>query len=216
MDEAFRQKARAARREIAAGTLRGVALAALILSTPPADRDVFVDELLGLEEAPPDSAELPRGAVPYLPCGVAEILTLAHELPLRPDDTLVDLGAGLGRVVMLAHLLSGVRGRGIEVQAPLVERARARSAALDLPDVSFIHADAAAADLDGSIFFLYAPFTGPTLARVLHRLEALAQRQRITLCTVDLELSHLTWLTPRKTSSAALMLYEPHRLPMAE
>jgi len=36
----------------------------------------------------------------------------------------VDLGAGVGRVVMLAHLLTGARAHGIEVQKELVRIGR--------------------------------------------------------------------------------------------
>jgi hypothetical protein len=80
-----------------------------ILSVPHAERDAWVDALLALPELPADSPGLPAGAVPYLPAGVAEILALVSEAPLREGDELVDLGSGLGRVAILAHLLSGAR-----------------------------------------------------------------------------------------------------------
>jgi predicted RNA methylase len=146
--------------------------------------------------------------VPYLPCGVDEIVAMVREVPVRPTDELVDLGAGLGRVAMLVHLLSGARALGVEIQAPLVHRARARCAELALADVSFVHADAADAELDGSIFFLYAPFGGGVLARVVRRLEDLARRRPIVLAAVGLELHDVPWLTARATSSVALTLYE--------
>ena len=38
---------------------------------------------------------------------------------------LVDLGSGLGKVVMLTRLLTGAAAIGIELQASLVERGRA-------------------------------------------------------------------------------------------
>ncbi len=208
MDDALRLRARAARAGIASGALRGAALLAALRAVPVLDRDVWVDELLGIEPPPPDGPELPRGAVPYLPCGVDEIVAMVEEVPVVPDDELVDLGAGLGRVVVLAHLLSGARTRGIEIQARLVDRARARCAALGLAAISFVHGDAAGAELDGSIFFLYAPFGGDTLARVVHRLEGVAQRRPIVVAAVGLELPDAPWLIARSTSSAALMLYE--------
>jgi hypothetical protein len=171
------------------------------------DRDAWIDELLGMEEPPPDVADLPAGSVPYLPAGVEEILTMVREVPLEPDDELVDLGAGLGRVVILAHLLAGVRASGVEIQEPLVRLARARCAALGL-GVSFLHANAAEAALDGSVFFLYAPFTGATLRRVLHRLEEVARRRPIVLCAVGLELNGVPWVVPRKTSIVSMTLYD--------
>jgi SAM-dependent methyltransferase len=199
----------ALRAEIRSGALHGAALRALIEAVPYRDRDAFTDELLGMAPPPPDVA-LPPGGVPYLPCGVAEILALTREAPLGPGDQLVDLGAGLGRVVLLAHLLSGARARGVEIQAPLVRAARARAADLAL-DVEFAHGDAAEAALDGSVFFLYAPFNGATLARVLSRLEEVARRRRIVVAAVDLALPGQPWLLPRATSSLALTLYDSGR-----
>lgn len=197
-----------ARAEIGSGALRGAALLELLRSIPVVDRDVWVDELLGIEEPPPDIPDLPRGSVPYLPSGVEEILAMVLEAPVRPDDELVDLGSGLGRVVILAHLLSGARASGVEIQEPLVRRARSRCAELALPAVSFVHGNAAEVELAGSIFFLYAPFNGEILTRVLRRLEEIARSRPIVLCAVGLELHGVPWLLPRTTSSVSLTLYD--------
>jgi SAM-dependent methyltransferase len=208
VNDSLRIRALTARAEIASGALRGVALLELIRSVPLFDRDAWVDELLGIEAPPPDVPDLPRGSVPYLPSGVEEILALVREAPVRADDELVDLGAGLGRVVILAHLLSGARASGVEIQEPLVRSARARCAALGLAGVTFVHGNAADAALDGSIFFLYAPFNGEMLARVLRRLEEVARRRPIVLCAVGLELPDLPWLLPRTASQVTLTLYD--------
>jgi SAM-dependent methyltransferase len=208
VDDWLRFRARTARSEIQSGALRGAPLLALLLSVPFIDRDAFVDELLGIDWPPPDIPDLPRGSVPYLPSGVEEILATVLEVPLRKDDDFVDLGAGLGRAAILAHLLSGVRVRGIEIQEPLVRSAKARCIELALEGVSFVHRDAAESDLDGSIFFLYAPFNGEMLTRVLRRLEQVASRRAIVLCAVELEFRGVSWLSPRKTSSVSLTLYD--------
>lgn len=197
--------------EIESGALRGAALLERLLAVPPSERDVWVGELLGLAEPPPDIPDLPRGAVPYLPCGVEEILAMVREVPIEPGDEVVDLGSGMGLVVFLAHLLAGVRARGVEIQEPLVRIARARCAELALTAaVSFVHADAAEAELDGSIFFLYAPFNGAMLARVIGRLEAVARRRPIVVCAAGLEFCDVPWLSPRATSSVSLTLYDSH------
>jgi hypothetical protein len=201
-------RARSARDAIASGTLRGPALLALLLSVPVRDRDVWIDELLGLEEPPPDIPDLPRGSVPYLPAGVDEIVAMVVEAPVQADDELVDLGAGLGRAVILAHLLSGARGCGVEIQEPLVRAARARTAALNLADVSFVHASAADVVPDGSIFFLYAPCNGEMLAAVVRGIEHVARRRPIVVCAVGLEFRDVAWLRPRKTSSVSLAMYD--------
>ncbi|HVE84004.1 MAG TPA: class I SAM-dependent methyltransferase [Myxococcales bacterium] len=209
MDESLRRDAWRARAELRSGALRGPALVERLLCVPSRDRDVWADELLDLPEPPPeDVSALPPGAVPYLPAGVEEILTMVREAPLRPDDQLVDLGSGLGRVVMLAHLLSGARALGVEIQKPLVQYAAACSGNLGLGGLSFVHADAAETELDGSVFFLYSPFNGETLARVMRRLEAVARRRPIVLCAVDLELPSERWLQRRGTSTPSLTLYD--------
>lgn len=199
---------RRARAALDAGALRGAALLELLRSVPVLERDGWIDELLGFDEPPADLADLPRGAVPYLPCGVDEILAMVAEAPIRADDELVDLGSGLGRVVILGHLLSGARARGVEIQDHLVRRARARAAELGLPLVSFVHANAADAELDGSIFFLYAPCNGEMLAAVVRRLEDVARRRPIVVCAVGLELHGVPWLRARQATTVALALYD--------
>jgi hypothetical protein len=197
-----------AREQILAGTLRGGSLLERLLAVPFRDRDVWVDEVLGIDAPPPDAPDLPHGSVPYLPCGVEDIVAMVREVPLREGDELVDLGSGLGRVVVLGHLLSGARAWGVEIQEHLVVGARACTAELALSAVEFHHADAAETALDGSVFFLYAPFNGPMLTSVLRRVREVARRRPIVVAAVGLELRQERWLAPRRTSSAATMLYD--------
>jgi SAM-dependent methyltransferase len=187
--------------------LRGAALLEELLAVPFVDRDAFVDALLGIDEVPDDAKDLPRESVPYLPCGVEEILAMVREAPLTAADELVDLGSGVGRVAMLAHLLTGARTRGIELQPHLVELARSRCSELGLSAVTFCVGDVTKSELDGSVFFLYAPFSGEMLARALERIEAVARRRRVVVCGAGLEI-YRAWLTPRRTSSLSLMLYD--------
>lgn len=190
------------------GALRGAALHERLASIPPVDRDAWVDELLGIPPPPPDIADLPRGAVPYLPCGVDEIAAMVRDAPLAADDELVDLGSGLGRAVILAHLLSGARARGVEIQAPLVQCATALCAELALDAVSFVHANAAEIALDGSVFFLYAPCNGELLRRVLSRIEPVARRRPIVVAAVGVECHDAPWLSPRASACRSLSLYD--------
>ena len=207
VEESLRQRARAARAGIAAGTSRGAALHELLSAVPFVERDSWIDEALGIELPPPD-VDLPRGAVPYLPCGVDEIITTVREAPLRPDDVLVDIGSGLGRVAIIAHLLSGARTCGIEIQAQLVERSRDLCGALGLTNVSFVHANAAEQVPDGTLFFLHAPCNGAMFSAVLQRVEAVAARQPIVrVAAVGIELD-VPWLVKRTASSRALTLYD--------
>ena len=89
-----------------------------------------------------------------------------------------------------------------------LERRGERHAVLG-DDERFAHANVADVALDGSVFFLYAPFNGAMLTRVLERLEEAARKRAIVVCTVHLELRDAgRWLAPRKTSSHALAIYD--------
>ncbi len=210
MNEHLRLRARVLRAEIIDGArgkkLRGLALADLIRDVVPEDRDTFVDEMLGFDHIPSDS-DVPRGGTPYLPCGVEEIVRMVRDVPLRATDTFCDLGCGLGRVSILAHLLSGARSGGIEIQRPLVALARERAEALKLPDLNFVLGNVVDVELDANVFFLYSPFGGDMLRTVLGKLEALARTRSIVVCTVDMDL-HAPWLVARKSKSLALTIYD--------
>jgi SAM-dependent methyltransferase len=187
---------------------RGPALIERLLAVPFAERDAWLDELLGFEALPADVPDLPRGVVPYLPSGVEEILAMVREAPVGADDVLVDLGSGVGRALILAHLISGARAHGIEIQAPLVAAARAHCAELGLDQITFAHANAAEVELDASRFFLYAPCNGAMLAGVLERIREVARRRPIVVGTVGFELHDVAWLTTRASSCRALTLYD--------
>jgi hypothetical protein len=195
------------RAAIESGALRGPALLELLLSVPFRNRDAWLDEVLGFEPSPSDVPDLPREAVPYLPCGVDEILAMLREVAVTEEHELVDLGSGLGRVVILTRLIAGARAKGIEIQEPLVRRARERAMALGA-DVSFVHANVADIELDGSLFFLYAPCNGQMLTAFLRRLEEVARRRPIVVCTVGLEFREVSWLVPRKVECVSLAVYD--------
>jgi len=72
-------------------------------------------------------------------------------------DTLLDIGCGDGAVVIRAAQRVGCRAIGVDVQAPLIEaaRANARAARVDAL-VTFLHADVREIDLgEPTIVFLY-------------------------------------------------------------
>ena len=87
-----------------------------------------------------------------------------------------------------------------------MERARASSRALSLDGVTFQEANVEDVELEGSIFFLYSPFSGAMLSHVLARLEDVPRP--IKLGTVDLDLGHVAWLRARTTARVSLTIYE--------
>ena len=99
--------------------------------------------------------------------------------------------------------------RGIEIQPALVERARRVSTELRL-DVSYIQADARHADLaDGTVFFLYVPFTGSVLRDVLRNLRRVATDHAIVVCSLGVDLDReAPWLSRRPSDSFWLTLYD--------
>lgn len=206
VDPALRKSATEAHAELIAGTLRGPAFTKRLRAVPKDERDEWIDEVLALDPIPPDDG-LPRGAVPYLPCGVAEIMAMLQETQLRADDVFVDVGSGLGRVSILAHLFTGARAHGIEIQKHLAHRAMETSRDLKLDAVTFEHGNAADTLPEATVYFFYAPCNGEMLARVMQRLHEVAQKHPIRICTVDLRLPDVAWLVERDTPFAALSVY---------
>jgi SAM-dependent methyltransferase len=178
-----------------------------LASLPPEARDAAVEQRLGIAESAPAS---PPGEhlIGYHASGVAAIVRAFMEIPLVEDDVLVDLGAGLGKVVLLAALLTGATARGIELQPALVDRARACAARLEI-DVRFTVGDVRDACLDdGTAFFLYLPFTGPVLSAVLERLRAVAERKAIVVCALGVDLDPSSWLARRDVDAFWLSIYD--------
>ncbi|HZU82088.1 MAG TPA: methyltransferase domain-containing protein [Polyangiaceae bacterium] len=179
-----------------------------LASLPPSRRDVAIEERLGIAAHPSDR---PPGEhlIGYHASGVAPLVRTVLEVPVVADDVVVDLGAGLGKVVLLVRLLTGASVRGIELQPALVRRARQAAARLAV-DVAFIEGDAREADLDvGTVFFLYLPFTGPVLSEVLRRLRRVACRHAIVVCSLGLDLhAEAPWLSRRAIDSFWLTIYD--------
>ena len=126
-----------------------------------------------------------------MPCSVSVVLNALQAAQVTRDDVFVDLGSGLGRVVMLANLITGATAVGIEYQRHLTHIAESSRQGLGLEGVTFVTADASRQPLSGSVFFLYSPFNGATLKAVVARLNQLAVERPLTVCTVDFELPGL-------------------------
>jgi hypothetical protein len=162
--------------------------------------------LLHREPAEPRLA-LVADMVPYQPTPARAILDLVRQAAVGPEDFLIDLGSGLGLVAMLTALLSGARARGIELEPAYVDYARACATSLNLTGVDFIQADARVAPLDhGTVYYLFTPFRGLILERVLGRLRLEAARRPIKIGAygpcVEM-VSKQAWLRPAGAPAAA-------------
>lgn len=176
--------------------MRGAAFRAALLNVPPSERDAWVDSVFGIELVD-DNAELPRGCVPYLPCGVDALLRVIEHANIGPDDVFVDVGSGLGRAALIVHLLSGARVVGLEVQSRLALASRALAKRLNVEGFTAVVGDAPELCEQlaaGTVFFLYCPFGGARLERMLDGLERVAVVRDIRVCTVDLPLPARRWL----------------------
>lgn len=84
----------------------------------------------------------PINAGPYVPSPdgvVAEMLDMAQ---VGPDDFVIDMGSGDGRIVLTAAKLRGARGLGIEIQPDLVALSQEAARRQGIADkVSFVRQD---------------------------------------------------------------------------
>ena len=209
MDECHVRSAEQARPHIGLETHDRVAFRAALLAVPRDSRDAWLDHVLGLSAPPDDGPELPRGCVPYLPCGVDTLLEIVDRAKVGPTDVFVDVGSGVGRATALVHLLTGAGTVGIEIQAELVQAAR-EVARVVSPRIANLHGDASELVryiMTGSVFLLYCPFSGERLRNVLADLEAIAQTRPIRVCCVDLPLPACAWLTAEPASSGNVTVY---------
>ena len=146
--------------------------------------DILVTGVLHPTQPPQPTHRLAPDMVAYQPSPASALLELVDRVQMRSNDVFYDLGSGLGAVVILANLLTGVQARGVEIDPGLCDYGRGAAEALSLAGVAFINADVRAADLsDGTIFYLFTPFMGKLLAEAMARLQGIAQHHRIRIGT---------------------------------
>jgi SAM-dependent methyltransferase len=155
-----------------------------------AEHAVTTEALVFLGELDPEAiGPSLEHATHYEPTPVAQAEALLDLSPLPPASaTFVDLGAGMGRVVMLAARRPFRAVIGVEVSPALVEIARENLASLRdarrvATDVKIVRADASdyvfpRGDL---VVFMYNPFRAPVLEPVLAALAAPGQSREVVL-----------------------------------
>jgi hypothetical protein len=162
--------------------------------------DLFINGLSSPGVMPEQTLELEPEMVYYQKTPARVVFGLAEQVPFTKEDVFFDLGAGLGQVAILVHLLTGVPSRGVELEPAFCHYARDCAAELHLPGVVFINADAREADYsEGTVFFMFTPFRGAILQEVLECLEKAALSRKIRIitygpCTAPVALQ--SWLQP--------------------
>jgi len=136
----------------------------------------YLDELivgvLRFEETGAAIVQPTTEMVFYQSTPARHIFDLIDRTALNEHDVLVDLGSGLGHVPLLASICTRARSIGVELEPVYVDCARQSAETLNLKNVTFIQQDARAAKLtDGTVFYMYTPFTGNMLRAVLDSLQ---------------------------------------------
>ena len=160
--------------------------------------DILGNRLLGVGKMPVPTTELEAGMVEFYKTPARVVFELVERVRFGPEEVFVDLGAGLGQVVMLVHLLTGVRALGVEIEPAYCHYARRCAKELGLTGVRFGPGDARVADLSaGTVFFLFTPFKGEVFSQVMERVRAVASSRKIRVigygpCTE--EIARSGWL----------------------
>jgi protein-L-isoaspartate O-methyltransferase len=149
------------------------------------DLDVLVSGILQLDDPGEEIAERVPERVFYQPTPARQIFDFIRRAGLDERDTVVDLGAGLGHVSLLTAICSPGRCIGIECEPAYVAIARKSAEDLKLTRATFFEQDVRHADLSqGTLFYLYTPFTGALLRDVLDMLKQEAGQRPIRVVTL--------------------------------
>ena len=109
-------------------------------------------------------------AAPYIPSPPSTVDEMLRLAEVGAGDVVFDLGAGDGRVVIAAARKFGARGVGVEIDAALIERARAGAARAGVAErVRFLQQDLFKTELgEATVIALYlSPNMNLTLRPVL-------------------------------------------------
>jgi len=146
--------------------------------------DVFINGLFPVQTIPEQTKELEAGMIFYQKTPARIVMELVEKACFKPQDVFFDLGCGLGQVVILVHLLSGIIAKGIEYEPAFCDYAAHTAKILNISNVAFINTDARYADYaEGTVFFMFTPFTGEILQDVLALLQKESLLREITIFT---------------------------------
>jgi methyltransferase family protein len=173
--------------------------------------DDLIRGVLQFEKPSAEVVQLESEMVAYQPTPARHIFDLIGRIALTGRDSLIDLGSGLGHVTLMASICTRANCTGIELEPSYVDCARKSAQSLNLNNVRFIQGDARAADLsNGTVFYLYTPFSGAILRDVLNSLRQQAVKREIRVgtfgpCTrVVSEEQWLTAIGPLETDRIAM------------
>ncbi len=144
--------------------------------------DIFINGLFHFSTIPEQTKDLEPEMVYYQKTSARIVFELVEKSHFKKEDVFFDLGSGLGQVVILVSLLTGITAIGVEFEPAFCKYATDCAIELNLFNVTFINADARKADYsEGTIFFMFTPFRGEILQEVLEilRRESLVRKIKI-------------------------------------
>lgn len=117
----------------------------------------------------------PHHAGDFMGTPAGLIAPILQRLALTPEDVLIDVGCGDGRILLAAAERFGCRAFGIEHNQDLAERAKENAAKSDATElIEVVHGNAENADLGrGSVIFMFLPhrLRADVMSRVRHKLK---------------------------------------------
>jgi len=167
--------------------------------------DGLVSGVFFSRPAPDETLERQPGMVRYQPTPASVILELIDRVGFNPQDVFVDLGSGLGHVLVLVGLLTGVRCVGIEYQPSYAAYTQEMVSEFGLKGITVVNGDARDIDYSqGTVFFMFNPFGGRIFDAVMDKLQARARTRQITLgsygsCSEPI--ATLPWLSIQNTET---------------
>ena len=101
--------------------------------------------------------ERPVDAGPYVPSPQSVVSRMLQLAKVGPEDFVIDLGSGDGRIVRTAALVFGARGFGVDIQDALVRQANADAAREGIAErAKFVKADLFETDISqATVLTLY-------------------------------------------------------------
>ena len=162
--------------------------------------------------------------VGYSPSRWRLLKSVLRDPPVGPEDVFLDLGAGLGRVLVQASQLPFRRVIGVELSPELTAAARLNLARSKehhrCGEVEVVLADASTYEVpdDVTVVFLYNPFTGLTFQRAIDNVHASLERNprririiydnpvehaRLISAGAELERTHRPWRPYRARGRSA-------------
>lgn len=145
------------------------------------------------------------------------IRDLYQNLPLGPEDVVYDLGSGYGRVIAYGAILHPeARFRGVELVQERVRDSRTVLHHFGLANASIENINVLEADLsEGTVFYLFNPFSPGTVRATLERLREVANHHPIRIVVYSTmanwtfsQVSTQPWLRHARSTRPGIFIYE--------